>query len=502
MNAKPRVLVFIVAFNAERFIEAVLRRIPAAFLESSEFEAEILVIDDGSRDETFSRAAGFSALQGKSRLTVLHNPVNQGYGGNQKLGYHYAITRGYEAVVLLHGDGQYAPELLPQMVRPILDGRADVVLGSRMLDRGEALKGGMPLYKWLGNQVLTALQNGILKTRLSEFHTGYRAYRVEALSAVPFDRNSNYFDFDTDILIQLLDTRARITEIPIPTYYGDEISRVNGVYYGLLILWTSVLSRLVRMGIFHQAKFDYQRSNSHYTLKLGYPSSHRFALDRVPRAARVLDIGSGPGFMAQELSRKGAAVISIDSQVDPRAREFSQAVIEADIDSYDFAAAVREVDLILALDVIEHLRFPEAFLANLRQAYCFCAPRLIITTGNVAFLPLRIGLALGQFNYGRRGILDMTHTRLLTFSSLRRMLLECGYRIHEVHGIPAPIPLALGENAFSRAMVTFNQLLIGVSKSLFSYQMAYVVEPLPTLDMLLRAAHGGMAVTAGESPKD
>lgn len=494
MHEKPRVLVLIVAFNAERFIESVLKRIPASFLEGAAHETEILILDDGSTDATFRRATAFREMQAGARVTVLYNPVNQGYGGNQKIGYFYAIQKGFDFVVLLHGDGQYAPELLPAMMKPLLEGQADVVLGSRMIDKRGALAGGMPLYKWLGNQVLTSLQNAILRTHLSEFHTGYRAYRVQALAAVRFDRNSNYFDFDTDILIQMVDTQARLVEIPIPTYYGSEISRVNGIRYGLLVLWATLLSRLVRLGIWYQGKFDYEGGQSRYTLKLGYASSHTFALDRVPRGSRVLDVGCGPGLMARELVGKGATVTSIDRRINALTREFSQGAVEADVESFDFAAVTQPVDTVLLLDVLEHLLYPEGVLAAIRRAFCRVRPRVILTTGNIAFLPMRVGLAAGQFNYGRRGILDLTHTRLFTFPALRRMLLESGYRIHEVRGIPAPYPLALGETSFARLLVAINALLIRVSKNLFSYQMAFVAEPLPTLEMLLedaqRAADG------------
>ena len=149
-----RVLIFIVAYNAETTIEKVLRRIPAS-LHSD--DVEVLIIDDSSKDNTFrnglrcqQRASGF-------KITVLRTPENQGYGGNQKLGYRYAIDNGFDIVALLHGDGQYAPEKLPALLGPLVKGEADAVLGSRMIDKRAARRGGMPVYKWIGNQILTLL---------------------------------------------------------------------------------------------------------------------------------------------------------------------------------------------------------------------------------------------------------------------------------------------------------------------------------------------------------
>jgi glycosyltransferase involved in cell wall biosynthesis len=214
---KPRVLVFIVAYNAERTIESVLSRIPASL--SEDYEVEILAIDDASRDRTFEighqvKAAGSLSLP----LRVLFNPINQGYGGNQKIGYHYAIKNDFDFVALVHGDGQYAPEALPELLKPLSQGVADAVFGSRMLSRGAALKGGMPLYKFVGNKILTWCQNRLLRTHFSEFHSGYRVYSVAALKRVPFDRNTNNFHFDTEIIIQLLIAGMRVRELPIPTY--------------------------------------------------------------------------------------------------------------------------------------------------------------------------------------------------------------------------------------------------------------------------------------------
>lgn len=488
MVKKQKVLLFIVCYNAEKFIQSVLRRIPTALFQSELYSVEILIIDDQSRDNTFDQAALFAEINADLKIKVLYNPVNQGYGGNQKIGYYYAIQNHFDAVVLLHGDGQYAPSLLPEMIAPIISGEADVVMGSRMVKKTDALKGGMPLYKWLGNQFLTTAQNFLLKSRLSEFHTGYRAYRVSALASIPFECNSNYYDFDSEILIQLLDNKYRFKDIAIPTFYGEEISYVNSVNYGLLILWATLLSRLVKLGIFYNPKFDYEKTNDYYSLKLGYPSSHQKALDLVSQGMTVLDVGSGPSEMVKELSNRGARPILVNLTVDDMAREFSYKTIEADINSLDFHCIDEKVDLVLLLDIIEHLRSPEAVLLNLREAVCFHRPQVIITTGNVAFLPLRLGLMLGFFNYGKKGILDLTHTRLFTFKSLRRSLQQSGYRIKKGYGIPVPFPLALGNTRLARLLVKLNSILISISKTLFAYQIMYVAEPLPTLDMLLSLA--------------
>ena len=232
--------ILIVAYNAQDTLAKVLDRIPSDFATQID---SILVCDDASTDNTHDVGLRY---QSKSSLplTIVRHQINLGYGGNQKTGYQWALEKNLDLVVLLHGDGQYAPEYLPKMVEPIVSGRADVVFGSRMITQGGARKGGMPLYKFVGNKILTTLQNRLAKVSLTEWHCGYRAYSVSALRKVNFLKNSDYFDFDSQIILQMIGARQRITEIEIPTFYGDEISRVNGIKYGIKILIHTLRFRL------------------------------------------------------------------------------------------------------------------------------------------------------------------------------------------------------------------------------------------------------------------
>jgi glycosyltransferase involved in cell wall biosynthesis len=482
MSSGKKLLVFVVAYEAEATLAKVLARIPATL---SEYETEILVIDDSSADRSFE--VGLEASRACSYpVTVLFNSENQGYGGNQKLGYAYAIHHGFDVVVLLHGDGQYAPECIEDLVRPIFEDRADAVFGSRMLSPGGARRGGMPLYKWIGNRVLTRIQNAVLGSALSEFHSGYRAYRVATLARLPFHYNSNVFHFDTDIIIQLMLGGERIAEVPIPTYYGDEICRVNGIRYARDVLASTVGSRLHLMNLFYDRRFDVaEPSNSHYDVKLGFESSHTAALHAVAPGSRVLDIGCGPGTFDRHLVNKGCRVVGVD-QFPPEDRGAFEDFVIWD-EGRDLDVRLNEYDYVLLLDIIEHLKKPEQLLERLRDRLHTLRrrPTFIVTTGNVAFLIIRLQVLLGNMNYGKQGILDLTHTRLFTFASLRRLFEQCGYRVEEVRGIPAPFPKAIGHNVLSRALVWANQALIRVSKGLFSYQIYMTAVPLPTLDTVL-----------------
>lgn len=485
---------FVVAYEAESTLAAVLSRVPRSL--ASGIDLEVLVIDDSSSDRTFEVGVRARIVCGFP-LTVLYNPRNQGYGGNQKLGYTYALRHNFDFVVLLHGDGQYAPESIPDLLRPLLADEADAVLGSRMLARGAARRGGMPLYKFVGNKILTWLQNRLLGTCLSEFHSGFRAYRVSSLGRVPFQYCADVFHFDTEIIIQMLFAGCRIAEVPIPTYYGQEICRVNGMRYAKDVTLTTVRSRLHRLSFLYSRKFDVDGpANRHYNLKLGFPSSHSLAIDAVPEGSRVFDIGAGPGHVAAELVRKGCTVDGADQWPPNVAAPFRAFQVWQEPDSLE--VDLHDYDCVLLLDVIEHLRYPEELLDQLREAARSLEgrPRFIVTTGNIVFLPVRIQALLGNFNYGKRGILDMTHTRLYTFGTLRALFEQSGFQIERVAGIPAPVPLILGRSRLSRFLIGLNTLLIRVAPGLFSYQIFMIVAPSPTVDALLDNTLGASAERA------
>lgn len=225
-----RIGIFVVAYNAEATLQSVLQRIPPEIMSKVE---EIFVFDDASQDRMAEVGLDYKKSIGGDKLSIFRNPINLMYGGNQRRGYQYAIERGLDIVVLLHGDGQYAPEVMQDLLTPREQGAADMVMGSRMLAPGAALRGKMPLYKFLGNKVLTRLQNWLAGTRFSEFHSGYRAYSVYALRMIDLERLTTNWHFDTQIILQFLRHGYRVCEVPIPTYYGDEICHVNGVPYAL-----------------------------------------------------------------------------------------------------------------------------------------------------------------------------------------------------------------------------------------------------------------------------
>jgi glycosyltransferase involved in cell wall biosynthesis len=481
VRPRPRLLVLVVAYEAASHISSVVARVPLDLDE--DFDTHILVIDDGSTDGTAEAAR--DALQ-RSGLpygwTVLANPHNQGYGGNQKLGYLWAIDHKFEVVVMVHGDGQYPPEYIRSLVRLAYDHGA--AFGSRTATPGGARQGGMPAYKYVGNRLLTSVQNMLLGTKLTEFHSGFRAYRTDILKSIPFALNSNDFHFDTEIFIQCLRAGVNIAEMPIPTRYGDEVCRVNGMRYAANVIGQTLRATLHDKGLFYERKYQIESRAPVYESKLGFASPTESVLERIPEGSVVLDLGSSDGYLAGALRAKRCTVIGVDL-ADPASTESFDEFIRWNLDN-GLPPIERRVDFVVMADVIEHLRSPEDFAEQLAE---FCRTndvrRLLVSTGNVAFVVQRAMLLLGQFNYGPRGILDMTHTRLFTVRTIRRLFRQAGFVPLETIGIPAPFPLAIGDRRAARFLLRVNQTAIRISRSLFSYQIFLALDPPLDLGRLI-----------------
>jgi glycosyltransferase involved in cell wall biosynthesis len=244
-RADAKVIVVMPARQAARTLERTFSGIPRDRVD------QIILVDDSSTDETVELAR-------KLPLRLIWHPHQVGYGGNQKTCYLDALQEGADVVVMLHPDGQYEPELIPRMIEPILKGRADLVLGSRLAVPGQALADGMPRWKYVANRVLTTIENKAMGTDFSELHTGYRAYSKRLLMTVPFLRNSPDFVFDSELLFQAAHFDLQIAEVPAHGHYFNDASSVRfrpALVYGLKTLWTAARYLLHRARLVRSDKF-------------------------------------------------------------------------------------------------------------------------------------------------------------------------------------------------------------------------------------------------------
>src|SRR5262245_7630868 len=494
-----KLLIFIVSYNAEHHIEGVLEDIPAAYRNAR--ETEILLIDDASEDNTVDVARAYVARLGLKNIRILRNSINQGYGGNQKVGYTYAIREGFDVVVMLHGDNQYTPRALPELLTPFQgDHTVGCVLGVRFGRRYSPIRGGMPLYKYVGNRILTNLQNRLAGVHLSEWHTGYRAYSTRALSAIGFALNTNDFHFDTEILLQLIKNDVKIVEINIPTRYGDEICHVDGLGYAKTVIKASFKFFLQKYYLFYDVRFHPEivlnnPTDGHrlYAPKMDSYSPHSLVCSDskfVPEVAKVLDVGCSTGYVAEELVRRGRRRITgVDilppHKVSSSLERYEQ--IDLDTQEHRLTALVQEgdFDVILMLDIVEHLSAPERCLLRLSSIPYKHVPRFVFSTANIGFFVVRLMLLLGHFNYGQRGILDVTHKRLYSVHTFHNLMEQTGFLVQRELFIPFPFR-DLGFSArVTKFLQKINMLLIRIRPRLFAYQIILEALPLTTAGAVL-----------------
>jgi 2-polyprenyl-3-methyl-5-hydroxy-6-metoxy-1,4-benzoquinol methylase len=358
-----------------------------------------------------------------------------------------------------------------------------------MADGGDPLAGGMPKYKFLGNKILTWLENRITGMKLSEFHSGYRLYSCAALRRIPFHQNSNEWHFDTDILIQFHEAGLRIYERPIPTYYGDEICYVNGISYAFNCLKAALTYRLHKAKLMYEPKYDID--GEHYTYKRADPySSHSQILQWIDRErpTDVLEVGTASGYLSAEMRKRGCVVTGIEQDMEMAkiAAQHCNKMFTADVEHLDFAE-LGKYDAIILGDVVEHLCNPQLFLREIAE---LLKPggKVLMSLPNVANIWVRLNLLLGRFNYTRVGILDETHLRFFTLATSQKIASESGFDILSTSVTPIPLPLILPSTSRGRALSFLHVLNWGVTrlrKTLFGYQFILVCQPKSTSTSLL-----------------
>lgn len=383
---------------------------------------------------------------------------------------HSAIEEDFEAVVYLPAAVHGSSDSIRYLVAPILDGSADATVGVM-----ETMPRGMmfwhrwdlarTLAKRLGNLYGCPWRGGLLRAH---------AWSTRALRSLPLDNLTSSRVLFMDLLIQHVVRNVRVRTVAIPLPEGNPGDVLPLAYESRAGLSGTCAARLHKMGLAWQHRYDVIESSRLYEAKLGYRSSHTMAIEAVQGDTRVLDLMCGPGHIGRELADKRCKVVGIDRE--GASMPWMEGFIKHNL-KLGLPELTGSFDYVLALDALEHLEEPERLLRALRER-CRQA-RFVITVPNVGFFTIRMGLLAGRFHYGREGILDMTHRRLFTWRSLRRMLEDTGYEVQRIRGIPAPYPKALGRTFASDFLLGLNAFLIALWPRMFAYQIYVECVPRP-----------------------
>lgn len=468
-----RIGILVAASGSKTTLHATLDRIPEDFRRRI---AEVIVLGNPGNDGAYIHGETRPEPPDMPQTLVVANLRELGYGGIRKEGYKLALERGLDIVVLLQGDGRYPPELLPEMVALLERGECDAVLGSRMMDTGAACGVGMPRYKRIGNMMFTRVENALLGTALTEFHCGYRAYSAGALREIPFERNADNFDFDTQIIIQLHHAGKRIVEIPFPAYYGDQIGYADGVRYARNSVRDAIEYRLTVMGF---GNSEWTPKPEAYAFKDGDSTSHAVILAKLvglPRS-RILDLGCSSGLFAAHARAAGHEVTGVDCLELPGVLERTDRFVKASLEDGIPDGAGDGFDVIVAADVIEHLSRPDEVLRDMRKVLR-PGGRVLLSVPNFAHWYPRMRVAAGLFGYDRRGILDETHLRFFTRATLRRFVRASGFDIVDEQATGLPLGVVAGTDGRKLHLVRkLDELLVRARPTLFGYQIVMTLTP-------------------------
>ncbi|MBM4159376.1 MAG: glycosyltransferase [Ignavibacteria bacterium] len=478
MKNGKKIGILVVAYNAVSTLTKVLDRIPKNVYDEID---EIAVFDDASKDETYMVSVGYKEVRKFEKLNIFLNEKNLGYGGNQKRGFKYFISRGFDAVVLLHGDGQYAPEVLAELYNPIIEDNADVVLGSRMMKKyGGALKGGMPFYKFVGNKILSSYQNFTLGMNLTEFHSGYRAYSVSGLKKINLDNCTDDFHFDTQIIIKSHHNNLKIVEVPIPTFYGGEICYVNGMRYAKDIYRTTKNYKKTIKG---KKKDDsYREYYVRYPVKL-YPFSSHYEILKILNSKNnldILEIGYGDGLLLKNMKSDNKIVCFGMNEENENSESVYNRYFRFDLHRGlpDLPELHKKFDYILLLDIIEHLLGYQKILEDAPK-YLNENGIIVLSIPNFVNIYVRLNLLIGRIPYTDRGLFDKNHIRIFNYKNAKKLLGKFNYKIEKIFFTPIPVIEVLPKSLKKNVGLVMNFILFlkaKILKRLFTYQFIFLLK--------------------------
>lgn len=474
----PQVGVFLFDCVEEQKLAALLRRIPDPVAEV--IETVVIMLDrPGLR---FGPDLVGLALDRGVALHFHHPPRALEYGAVRKAAFEYGLRVGLDRMVVMHGDGRHPPEKLGALLDEALQHPRGLVVGSRLSGGLLSGRSGMPLSQAIGLRVAHGLQNSILHLRVEDYQSSYRVYSVSALRRIPWQLNSESRSFDDEVLVQFRALDEPIIGIPMEASWAEHASNIAALSYAVGALRIPLGYRLHQLHIAKQHKFIVTR-DIHYTLKVSPTGSHMQIIDAIASGSRVLDLGCSQGLLAGPLRERDVRVTGVDINSPENVAEELEDYYQRDLEEELDLPEERNFDYVVIADVIEHIKNRQRLLQGARR---FLKPdgRLIISTPNIAIWFYRLSLLVGRFEYGPRGVLDMTHVHLYTRATFVREVEAAGFQIvkRRVTALPFEIVFeATGKSRLMQVVVDFYYALARAWPSMFAYQNILEAEII-TLD--------------------
>lgn len=471
--------------NNEAIAKQLIERLNKAFskLPSLDF----CLIDDGSSDCTTQYIEEYLPKKAGSRYRFIHNTNFYGYGGTQKLLFRFGISARYDACTMIPGNLiEEQLQSLLHLLKTYEKYPTDILVGVSDLRAYRS-----PLMA-----LISRMQSTLAGQRILGWRSPFKVFKTKTIARTAYELNTNNAYFDTELILQILDLRGSIKEIADSQYRNQSNSAFTVFRDSLRALKATLKYRLQQFNLFYDFRYSPEQVHSFdgssfdkqelYTEKLNSNSPHSLVskdAQLVAERSAVLDIGCATGYVANQLIlHKRCRVTGID--MIPESALITSSLTYRRINLEQEQAALNEIlekqqfDVVLLLDIVEHLSMPELFLLNLNRHISHHPPKFIVSTGNVAFIAIRLMLLLGFFNYGKRGILDITHKRLFSLRTFRNIMEQTGFIVIAQHFFPLPFQALGFPKRLAQFLERINMALIRASPSLFAYQILLVANPI------------------------
>ncbi len=467
----PSVALFLFECSDSEALRLTLERIPEA--AGDWLEEIVVVLDDPAQSV---RIESLELGGGRELPIRVHVPPRpSGYGDTRKAAFEYALRRKFDHVLVMRGDGEHPPELLPELLYPALLEDRSLVLLARHARSG-------PLLERLLQRVAGSFQNRVLGTRVRDWLSGFRLYSGRLLECVPFQLDADDRGLDIEILIQCRALGLSVHEAPVAELWTDRALPAGGLRYALRACWAAVEYRLHQLHVTRDGRYMVD-PGTHYTFKQSPSGSHVQIVDAIRPGTEVLDLGCSQGLLARPLRDKGVRVTGVDIRPADDWADQMDAYFQRDLELPLELPVTRRFDYVIVADVIEHVRGRQQLLRSVRR-FLKEDGRLLISTPNIALWFYRLSLLVGRFEYGPRGVLDYTHVHLYTKASFRREVERAGFRVrkHRVTALPFEVVFrSTGRSRLVRGISATYHWMARIWPELFAYQNILEAE-ITTLD--------------------